>query len=108
MSQHVGSSDFLFPRRLHVEGRALQHSLEPQRGLRVPLYSRRNERRGFVQELLELLAQYVEVAAAGSEYLDGGSVVEHRQQQMFHGDEFMTLFVCGAKGDVERVFKFFA
>src|SRR5690625_4941491 len=68
--QYVGASHFVLARRLHVEYGTLQYALEAQRWLCFTLTLLiRNERRGGVDEILQVGPQLVEVGPAGSQHI---------------------------------------
>ena len=90
--QDVGAGDFLLARGLHVVDGALQHALEPQRGLRVAAVVVGQARdRGF-DRLVQLMAQAGEIRADRLEDGFGGGVVEQREEQVLHGHELMAGF----------------
>ena len=106
--EHVGAGDLLLAGGLHVEHRALEHALKPERGLRFALILRRKHRGVLVEIPLERPAQRVDVDAAGAQHLARFRVVDQREQQMLDGHEFMPLFAGAAKRGVESVFQLLA
>jgi len=85
---------------------ALNHTLEAQCRLRVDLFGTRDLRRVVFDEVRERFAQIVDVGRAGAQHFGGTGVVEQRQQQVFHRDEFVTLLTGLDKGHVQANFKF--
>src|SRR5512132_4435620 len=67
---------------------------------------RSEPRRVLVDEIGEHAAQFVEIDAAGLQHLGRGRVVEHREQQVLHGDEFVLLLPCFDKSHVEGDYEF--
>ena len=103
--QHVGAGHFLLARRLHVQDRALDHALEAERRLRVDVVSGEN-RRMLGDEVREQLAQVVDIRRAGAQHFGCGRIVEQRQQQMLHGDEFVALLAGLHERHVQADFEF--
>ena len=106
--QHVGAGDFLIARGLHAEYGTLQHPLETQGRLRVAFTVFRQQRGGIVDELSQGLAQLFHIGAAGAQHFHRRLVIEQRQQQVFHGHEFMPVAACVVESLVESQFQFFA
>ncbi|RMS09930.1 hypothetical protein ALP75_204158 [Pseudomonas syringae pv. actinidiae] len=66
-NQHVGAGHFALARALHVEDSALQHALKTQRWLSLAvLVVDGDQRRGGVDELLQIMLEFIEVCAAGT------------------------------------------
>ena len=104
--QHIGPGDFTLTRTLHMKDRALQHTLKTQRGLRFTLFIvRRNERRGGVNELLEVMPQFVQIGPASPQNAGSRLVVEKRQQQVLDRHKFMTLVASLLESKVEGDFE---
>ena len=85
---------------------ALDDALETERRLGIDLVAARHLGRVLLDELAELLAHIHDLRAAGTQHLDGGGVIQHRQQQVLHRDEFMALLSGIHECHVQRDFKF--
>jgi hypothetical protein len=59
-----------------------------------------------VDEIGQILAQCIDVAAAGAQHFGGGRVVEQREQQVLDGDELVALLTRFDKGHVQADFEF--
>jgi hypothetical protein len=53
-----------------------------------------------------LLAQVVDIDGTGAQYVGGAGVVQHGQQQVFHGNEFVAFLAGLHEGHVQADFKF--
>jgi hypothetical protein len=82
------------------------HALEALRRLRVGIGVRREPGRVLADEIREDAAQLVQVHAAGLQHLRGRRIVQHREQQMLDGDEFVLLLPGLDKSHVEGNFQF--
>ncbi len=104
-NQDVGAGDLVLSSGLHVVQRALQNPLESDGGLRIAVVVLFQHRDGFVQHLPDFTIQGRQVGIACAEHTERRGVVQQRQQQMFHGQEFVPLvarfLVCLADGDFE-------
>ncbi len=91
--QHVRAGHFLLAAAggLHVHDRALDHALEPERGLRVDLVGTAHRRRVLLDELDQALAQVVDVRRARSQHFGCRWIVQQRHQQVLDGDELVAL-----------------
>gem|GEM_PF-4225838 len=75
--QHVGSGDFSLARTLYVEHGTLQHTLEAQGWLGLAiLVMHGDQRRGGVDELLQVVFEFVEIGAARPQNGGGCLVVQ--------------------------------
>ncbi len=92
--QHVRTGDFLSPGGLHVVNRPLQHPLEGEGGLRVPLVAGSEHGHRLGDHRLELATQHLEVGAHCAQDLGRRGVVEQGEKQMLDGHELMTLLPC--------------
>ena len=107
--QHIGTGHFALAGRLHVEHRALQHTLESQRRLCLPaLFRFRDHGGGGIDELGEFRAQAGNIGPTGKQHIRGNFVVQERKEQMLHRHVFMTLLAGSRKGAVQSDFKIFA
>ncbi|MNC89844.1 hypothetical protein D3C83_58450 [compost metagenome] len=69
---------------------ALDNALETQRGLRVDLLAA-HHRGVLVDEVVQQLPQLLHVRGARAQDLCRRGVVQHGEQQMLHGYEFVAL-----------------
>ena len=90
-NQHVGPGHFLLAGGLHVQDGALNHALKAERGLGVDLAVGRDARRLLGNMLRQVLAQLIDVGAAGAQNLRRGGVVQQGKEQVFDGDELVAL-----------------
>ena len=91
-NQHVGPGHLALAGALHVEDGTLQDTLEAQRRLGFPLLVvGRNQRGGRVDELLEIMAQLVQVSPTGTQHTGRRLVVQQGEQQVLDGHELVTL-----------------
>jgi hypothetical protein len=106
--QHVGTGDFLLAvaGALHMHDRALDHPLESERRLRVRLRIGRQDRRVVGDEVLQALAQVLDVAGTRAQHFGRRRVVEERQQQVLDGDEFVPRLPGLHEGHVQTDFEF--
>ena len=76
--QHIRPGDFFFAvgRALDVHDRALDHSLKPERGLRVDLLGPWDNGGIFPNELGQILAKVVQIGRAGPQNLGRGRVIK--------------------------------
>ncbi len=92
-----------------MEHGALQHALEAQRRLRFALgVAGRDQRRGRLDELVQFLAQTIDVGADCLQHVDRDGVVEQRQQQMLDRHPLMPLRTSFFERQVQRDFEIFA
>ncbi len=77
---------------------ALDDALKPQCRLGVDIALAGEDRRVLDNEFAQILAQQLDVRRAGAQDFDGRGIVQQGQQQMLHGDEF----VSGGAGLDER------
>ena len=92
-------------RALHVHDRALNDTLEPQGGLGIDLIGATHSRRVVSDELIQVLAQLIQVSGAGLQHLGSRGVVDQGQQQVFDGDELVTLLSGLDEGHVQTHFQ---
>ena len=104
--QHVGAIHFLLAGRLDVQDGALDDALEAERRLGVDVVLAGDDRCVFVDEVGQILAQRVRLAAAGAQRFSGGRVVDQRQEQMLHRDELVALLSRFDKSHVQADFEF--
>ncbi|MNM88183.1 hypothetical protein D3C81_1003860 [compost metagenome] len=104
--QHVRASHLTLAGALHMEHRALQNALEAQGrlGLAV-LVMLRNQRRGGIDELLQIAPQLVQVRPARTQHSRRGLVIQKCQQQVLDGHEFMPLGPRLLEGEIEGDFE---
>ena len=96
--QHVGAGDFVAAGALDVDGGALNDSLEPGRGLRVARAIGGQAREILVEELAEVLAELVEIDAAGAQHGGGVAIVGQAEQEVFERGVFMPALAGERKG----------
>lgn len=106
--QDIGAGHFLLAGSLHVEHGSLQNALEAQSGLRFPRHPGRNGGHGVGDEIVQLLAQALQVDAAGAQDTGTGGIVQHGEQQMLHGDELVLVHVGVAKRRIQGMLQLFA
>ena len=106
--QHVGTSHFLLAVAggLHMHDGTLDHALEPQRRLRVHLFSTCHLGRVVLDEIGQRSTQIVNICRAGTQHLGRAGVVQQGQKQVLNGDEFMPLLTGLDKGHVQADFEF--
>ena len=80
--QHVAAGDFLAPRRLHVQRRALQRPLHADRIARRNFLALRHPLDLLVEVMRELAPQRIEIGAATFQNRGRRHVMQHREQQM--------------------------
>src|SRR3546814_3572165 len=85
--QHVGASDLLLARGLHVVDRTLQHALEAERRLGVAAIVLGQARHRAGDRLFQVASQSVEVGAGRLQDGLRRRVVEQREQQVFRSEE---------------------
>ena len=88
--QHVAAGDFLAPRRLHVQRRALERPLHSDRIARRDFLALRHPLDLLVEVMRELAPQRVEVGAAIFQNRRRRHVMQHREQQMLELHELVT------------------
>lgn len=75
--QHVGAGDFALAGALHMEHGTLQHALEAQGRLSLAvLVMDGDQRRGGIDELLQVVLELVEIGATGAQNGRGGLIVK--------------------------------
>ena len=77
--QHVGAIDFLLARGLNMQDGALDDALEAEGRLGVDVVLAGNDRRVFVDEVGQILAQRIRLAAAGTQRFRRRRVVDQRE-----------------------------
>ena len=85
---------------------ALNDPLEAQRRLRIDLIVTGDGGRVFADEAAQILAQLFDAGAAGAQGFGCRGVVEQCQQEVFNGDELVTLLPRLDKRHVQADFKF--
>ncbi len=85
---------------------ALDHALKTERRLGVDLLVAGDGRGVLGYECRQLLAQLVDAGGARAQYLGRRWVVEQGKQQVFDGDELMTLLPRFDKSHVQTDFQF--
>ncbi|MNM93621.1 hypothetical protein D3C81_1060010 [compost metagenome] len=104
--QHVGASHFALAGALHMEHGTLQHTLEAQGRLGFAiLVVDGNQGSGGIDELLQVVLEFVEIGATGAQNGRGSLIVKECQQQMFDGHELMTLRTSLLEGKIEGDFE---
>ena len=104
--QDVGHRDLFLAARLDVKHRALQHPLEAERRLHVPILARRQPRRGLVDELLQLRLELGGIRAARFQDLPDFRGVDDGEQQMLHRHEFVARLARAGEGIVQAKLEF--
>lgn len=89
-----------------MEHRALQHALEAQSWLGFALFVvLGNQRRGGVDELLQIMAQLVEIGSTGAQHAGRRLVIQQGQQQVLDRHELMTLGARLLESQIEGDFE---
>ena len=102
--QHIGASDLLAPRGLHVNDRTLNHALETGRRLGV-VGAVGHQIFEFGLEIVdEAGAQLVEIDAARAHHGCCIAVIDQRQQQMFERRILMMTLVCNRQCTMQGLF----
>ena len=73
-----------------MQDRALDHALEAEGGLSIDVLAA-DHRGMFVDELREELAQFLDIRRAGAQDFRRRRIVQHGEQQVLHGNEFVAL-----------------
>jgi len=104
--KHIGARDFTLTGALYVENSTLQYPLKAQGrlGFTVLVMHGDQWRRG-VDELLQVMLEFVEVGAARTQNGGGSFVIQKCQQQVLDGHEFMTLRTGLFEGKIEGDFE---
>ena len=84
----------------------LDHTLEPQGGLRIHLVHTANRGGVFLDELREALSQVIAVGRTSAQNLRGRGVVKQCHEQVLDSDEFMALLARLDKRHVQTDFEF--
>ena len=103
--EHVGAGDLVAAGALHVDRRPLHHALEAGSRLRVAGAVGGQAAQVLVEELAQILAQLVEIDAAGAEHGCGVAVIGEAQQQVFQRRILVTPLACERQGSMERLFE---
>ncbi len=106
--QHIGAGDFALAGGLDVQNRPLEHALETQGGLRFSGIVRRQKRRGFIQEALEIPLQLVKIGPARLEHIHRGGIIRQGEQQVLHGEKLMPFLPRLLESKVQGELQFFA
>ena len=67
-----------------MEGSALQDTLESERRLGLSFETRGNQGGCLLKEFGHFLAKYFDLRATGLEHFNGGSIVQHGEEEMLH------------------------
>ncbi len=103
--QHVGAGHLVAAGRLHMDRGALHDALEAGGGLRIarPIGGQPGEI--LVEEFGQVIAQLVEIDAAGLQHGGGVGVVRQAEQQMFQGGILVPPFTGERQGAMKRLFE---
>src|SRR5450830_178387 len=105
--QHVGARHFTLTGTLHMEDSTLQDTLKAQSRLGFAiLVMDGDQRRGGVDELLQIVLEFIEIGATGTQDGGGSLIIQKGQQQVLDGHEFMTLRASLLEGKIEGDFEF--
>ena len=85
---------------------ALDDALKTERRLRVDILRAIDRRCVFDDELAQIAAQLIDIAAARAQGFGGRWIVEQGQQQVFDGNKFVALLPCFDKSHVQADFQF--
>ncbi len=102
--EHVRPRHLVAAARLHMDGGALHHALEAGGGLRLGRAVGGEAREVLIQKLGQVLAQLVEIDAAGAQHGCRVAVVGQAEQQMFEGCIFVPPVAGEGQGAVEGLF----
>ena len=86
-----------------MQDRALDHALKSERGLGIDILAA-DHRRMFVDKIRQEFAQFLDIGRAGTQDFRRGGVVQHGEQQVLHGDEFVALLPRFHEGHVQTDF----
>ncbi len=89
-----------------MHDRALNHALEAEGRLRVHLVGTRHDGGVVDDEILQAGAQVLDIGRAGAQNFRCGRVVQQRQQQVLHGDEFVACLPGLDEGHMQADFQF--
>jgi len=89
-NQHVAASDFLAPRRLHMQRRALQRPLHADRIARRTCFALGHPLDLLVKIMRQLAPERIEIGAAMFQNVARRHVVEHRVEQMLELDKLVA------------------
>ncbi len=104
--QDIGPGHFALAGTLHVEHRTLQDALEAQRRLGFALVVvLRDQRRGGIDEFLQVAPQLVQVGTARTQYRCRRLIVQQGQQQVLNRHEFMAFGPRLLEGEIEGDFE---
>ena len=103
--EHICSRHLLPPRRLDVDGRALQHPLEASRRLRIIGPVRDQVRKLVVEVIRQFGAQAVQIDSASAQDGHGIGVLGQCEQQVFERRVFVPALVRMGQGSVQRLFQ---
>ena len=99
--QHVGAGDFLAAGRLHMHGRALHHALETRGRQRFARSLGDDALQPVIDEGFEIMAQAIDIDAAGLEHRGRILVLRHRQQQVLERGVFVPALARQGESSVE-------
>ncbi len=99
--QHVGAGDLVAAGALHVYGGALHHTLEAGGGLGLRGAVRGQAGEVLVEELGQVLAELVEIDAAGAQHGGRIAVIGQAEQQVLKGGVFVTAVAGEGEGPVQ-------
>ena len=103
--QHVGPGHLLAARRLHVNDGALDHALEAGGGFGVGHARGAQAGQLVIDELGQVLAQLVQIDAAGAQDGDGVLVLGQGQQKVLERGELVAVLGGQRQGPMERLFQ---
>jgi hypothetical protein len=103
--ENVRAGHLLLLCGLHMQYRALDDALEADSGLRIHLLFTRNSRRMLINKRCDNLAQLIDIHAARAQHLCGRSIVQHGEQQVLDGNEFMAFLPGLDKRHVQTDFQ---
>ena len=106
--QHISTGDFALAGGLDMEHRPLQHALETQGWLRIPVvFIFGDQGCGGVDKLDQIAAQCSDVCRTGLEYADGVVVIQQCEQEMLDRHKLVSLGPGSAKGVIQGLLQVF-
>ena len=96
--QHIRARHLFLAGGLYVEHGPLQHTLEAQRRLGLPVLARRKHRRVLVHEGGELAPQLIHVRSHGPQYAGRVWLVHQGQQEVLDRHKLMTFLARFSEG----------
>eukprot|EP00043_Microstomoeca_roanoka_P023687 m.259125 g.259125 ORF g.259125 m.259125 type:complete len:631 (-) comp34017_c0_seq1:207-2099(-) len=104
--QHVGAGNFVAARALNMDRRALDHALEGGGGHRFGAFDIGDQRgKVVIDEIVERLAQLVDIDVTGLHDAGGFGFVDQREQQMLERGKLVPAGIGQGQRAVDRLFE---